>query len=101
MKVLTGANLIDGTGGAAVPEATVVIDGERIVEVGSRQAVRYPDDSEVLDVSGMNLLPGLIDCHDHLAGYGYHLVNRWELDAVPSLRHLRVARVLKETRDTG
>jgi imidazolonepropionase-like amidohydrolase len=49
----------------------------------------------------MSLLPGLIDCHDHLADCGYHLVNRWELDAVPSLRHLRVARVLKETLDTG
>ena len=49
----------------------------------------------------MTLLPGLIDCHDHIAGSVYGLVGRWELDAPPSLRHLRTAEVLRKTLDTG
>ncbi|MCH8088800.1 MAG: amidohydrolase family protein [Chloroflexi bacterium] len=101
MKILTGATLIDGAGGPVTPDSTVVIDGERIIEVGPRRSIEYPPDADILDISGMTLLPGLIDCHDHLSGLGYHLVNRWELDAPPSLRHLRIAKVLKETLDTG
>ncbi len=34
MKALTGAKLIDGTGGPALQDATVLIDGERITAVG-------------------------------------------------------------------
>ncbi|MDE2843617.1 MAG: amidohydrolase, partial [Chloroflexota bacterium] len=67
MKALVGANLIDGTGGPVVNDATVLIDGERVVETGPRQAVALPQNTEVIDVSGMTLMPGMIDCHDHLA----------------------------------
>ena len=34
MKALVGANLIDGTGGPVLPDSAVLIDGERIKEVG-------------------------------------------------------------------
>ena len=39
MKALVGANLIDGTGGPIVNDATLLIDGERIISVGPRAAV--------------------------------------------------------------
>ena len=67
MKALVGANLIDGTGAPVVDDATLLIDGERIESVGPRAAVNLPPNTEVIDVSGLTLLPGLIDCHDHLA----------------------------------
>ena len=80
---------------------TVLIDGERIAEVGGRDEVTIPPTADVTDLGGMTLLPGLIDCHDHIAGSVYGLVGRWELDAPPSLRHLRTAEVLRKTLDTG
>ena len=49
----------------------------------------------------MTLLPGLIDCHDHLGHTGYGLMDRWELDAPASLRHLRTAQVLQDTLEMG
>ncbi|MEE8159595.1 MAG: amidohydrolase family protein, partial [Dehalococcoidia bacterium] len=101
MKVLKGATLIDGTGASALSDATVVVDGDRIVDVGPSDAVRHGSGVEVIDLSGMTLLPGLIDCHDHLGHTGYGLMDRWELDAPPSLRHLRTAQVLKDTLDMG
>lgn len=114
MKVLTGATLIDGTGKPSVDNAAVLIDGDRIVDVGPAAAVSYPANTEVVDISGMTLLPGLIDCHDHLAsagklgpldegqlGTGYNLVERWELDAPFSVRTLRTAKNLKDTLDIG
>lgn len=101
MRALINAYLIDGTGGPARRDHTVLIDGERITEVGGRDEVTIPPTADVTDLGGMTLLPGLIDCHDHIAGSVYGLVGRWELDAPPSLRHLRTAEVLRRTLDTG
>ena len=38
--VITGATLIDGTGGPPVPNAVVVIEGDRIRYAGARDAVK-------------------------------------------------------------
>ena len=101
MRALINSYLIDGTGGPARGNQTVLIDGERIAEVGTRDEVTIPPTADVTDLAGMTLLPGLIDCHDHIAGSVYGLVGRWELDAPPSLRHLLTAEVLRKTLDTG
>ena len=61
MKVLSGARLIDGTGGPVVDDALVLLDGARIAGVGPRGAVAVPPDAEELELSGLTLLPGLID----------------------------------------
>lgn len=101
MKALVGANLIDGTGGPVLHDATVLIDEDRIKSVGPRPAVDLPPNTEVIDVSGLTLLPGLIDCHDHLASKGYDLATRWGLTEPTSLRHLRTAKVLEQTLAAG
>ena len=62
---LLDATLIDGTGAAPVPNATVIIDGDRIVAAGPGGLVSIPPDAERLDVTGKWLLPGLIDAHMH------------------------------------
>src|SRR2546430_969853 len=59
--VLTGGMVFDGTG-APVAEGDLVIEDGRIVEVGPGL-----DGDEGVDVSGHSLLPGLFDCHIHLA----------------------------------
>lgn len=97
MKAITGATLIDGTGGQPVKNSTVVIDGDRITAVG----VEAPSRAEVIDASGKYLLPGLIDCHDHFANFGYDLASRWGLTEPASTRHMRIAAVLKQTLETG
>jgi imidazolonepropionase-like amidohydrolase len=101
MKALVGANLIDGTGGPVVNDATVLIDGERIVQAGPRQIVDLPQHTEVIDVSGMTLMPGMIDCHDHLASKDYGLASRMGYDSPLSLQHLRTAKVLEQTLEAG
>ena len=60
--VLRGATLVDGTGAAPVPDAVVVIEGERLVQVGGRAAAGATE----LDLTGLTLTPGLIDAHAHL-----------------------------------
>ena len=58
--LLTGGLVFDGTG-ARPAEAEVLIDGGRIVEVGTGL-----DGDEAVDVGGRHLLPGLFDCHTHV-----------------------------------
>lgn len=48
-----------------LPDATVLIEGERIVAVGPRASTRLPAGAEVIDGKGKWLIPGMIDGHVH------------------------------------
>jgi imidazolonepropionase-like amidohydrolase len=60
-----GATLFDGTGADPMPDAVVVVMGDRISEVGGRHEISVPDHLTVVDVSGKWIVPGLIDGHIH------------------------------------
>ena len=62
---VVGGTLIDGTGAAPVPDATVVIHNGRIVTIGPRTKVKIPKDAHVVTAKGKFLLPGLWDMHAH------------------------------------
>jgi imidazolonepropionase-like amidohydrolase len=62
--VVKAARLVDGRGGAPLAPAMVLVDGDRIAEVGVRLAV--PPGARVVDLGDVTLLPGLIDLHTHL-----------------------------------
>jgi Amidohydrolase family/IPT/TIG domain len=62
--VLRGATVIDGLGNPSIPEGVIVIDGDRIKAVGGKNTA-YASDSNVVDVSGKFIIPGLIDSHVH------------------------------------
>jgi imidazolonepropionase-like amidohydrolase len=62
-----GVRLIDGLGGPAMENSTVVIKGNRIIEVGPKSQIKIPAGAEVTDGKGMSLLPGLVDSHFHSA----------------------------------
>jgi imidazolonepropionase-like amidohydrolase len=61
--ILRGATLIDGTGAPPVRDRAVVVTDRRIAAV---VADRPPREGAVLDLGGLTLLPGLINCHVHL-----------------------------------
>ena len=62
--VLHAARLIDIETGRVSMPGEVLVEGERITEVGS--SVRHPAAAEVIDLGDVSLLPGLIDAHVHL-----------------------------------
>jgi imidazolonepropionase-like amidohydrolase len=72
VTALVGGTLIDGNGGPARPDSTVVIDGGTIAEV-SRQR-DFGSDARVVDLGGKTVMPGLIDCHIHFAHWGANLI---------------------------
>ena len=73
----------------------------RIQSVGPAETLGAPPGAEVLHLDGMTVLPGLIDCHDHLGVHGYDLMGRWGLAEPQSLTHFRTSRVLEQTLLTG
>jgi len=101
MLVLKGGRLIDGTGAGPVPETAIVLRGERIEAVETRARGEFPTEAEIIDVSGMTVLPGLIDVHDHLAMHGYDLARRWGIDEPQTTRTLRTAKILEQTLAAG
>jgi imidazolonepropionase-like amidohydrolase len=62
--VLHAARLLDVKSGRMVEPGEVLVQGERIVEVGAK--VKRPAGVEVIDLGDRTLLPGLIDAHVHL-----------------------------------
>ena len=60
-----GATVISGTGDPAIPNATIVIRGARIIALGSSDKVKVPSDAQRIDVAGKFIIPGLWDMHAH------------------------------------
>jgi hypothetical protein len=64
----TNANVIPLDHEGVEPNRTVLVRGDRIVEVGTRSEVKVPSDAVVIDCIGRYLVPGLTDAHVHVTG---------------------------------
>jgi imidazolonepropionase-like amidohydrolase len=62
--VLHASHLLDVGSGRIASPGEILVDGERIVNVGS--SVDRPPDAEFIDLGEVMLMPGLIDAHVHL-----------------------------------
>jgi imidazolonepropionase-like amidohydrolase len=86
MRTLLHRGAVLDARGRSVSAADIVVQDGRIAEVGPGL-----DGDEGVDCSGLTLLPGLIDCHAHMAFAGLDDSNRPPtyrlLQAVPKLRH--------------
>jgi len=65
LLVVKAGTLVDGTGAAPRRGVQIYVRDGRIAEVGPSGDV--PSDARVLDFSDQAVVPGLIDCHVHLA----------------------------------
>ena len=64
---IVGATLLDGASASPLGDAIVLTENDRIVQVGTRATISpLPAEAIVLDASGTWLLPGLINCHEHI-----------------------------------
>lgn len=58
--------MFDSKTGQMLNNQVVLIQGERITEVGPEDRVKIPDGAKVIDLSQATVLPGLIDAHTHM-----------------------------------
>jgi imidazolonepropionase-like amidohydrolase len=84
--------LIDGTGSDPVRGATLVLDGQTISRVDPGGEV--PRDCDMIDAGHLTVMPGMIDCHVHLAsstwGIQERLLMPYSLSIAHALNHARV-----------
>src|SRR5215470_1424207 len=63
--IINGGTLIDGTGSPPVPDAAVVVSGDRIADAGPSSKMTVPKNTKTVDARGKWIIPGLIDAHVH------------------------------------
>jgi Amidohydrolase family len=63
--VIDGGTLIDGRGDPPVPDAVVMIQGDRIEYAGPRREFTAQPYARRIPAAGKTLVPGLIDLHNH------------------------------------
>ena len=63
---IVGGTVIDATGAPPKLDYTVLIEGERIAEVGRSADVRIPEGAEIINAEGMTVMPGIINSNQHL-----------------------------------
>src|SRR5438874_9478375 len=97
--ILSGAALIDGTGSAPVKGRAVVVEGDRIVAVIPDG--RHPAGPTVLDLEGLTLLPGLINCHVHFCLGGEPDPAKVLAEDPPATRVLKAALRARQTVEAG
>ena len=85
---LVGGTLVDGTLAEPIRDSVIIVDGERIVAVGTVASLPVPADAEVVSTEGMTVLPGLWDMHVHLMINGHADYAYWDKKYLPQLREV-------------
>ncbi len=62
--VLKGGRLLDPRQDSLGPRTDILIEGGKVSQVGGH--IENAQDATVIDVSGLTVMPGLIDAHVHI-----------------------------------
>ena len=85
MIALEGATLIDGSGGAPVKDALLLVKNGHIEAVARVNEVPVPRGAERISLVGKTIIPGLIDAHAHLERWAILRYVAWGVTTVRDL----------------
>src|SRR5215469_12275349 len=106
---LVGGRLIDGFGGHPLADSVIIIENERITAIGAVGTLKVPADAEVISTEGMDVLPGLWDCHVHTMILGHSDYAHWDKtypprmgnEIMPAAAHQLLMAGITSARDLG
>ena len=70
----THARIITMEGDEVIENGTIIVEDNKIIAVGRDGEVSVPSGAFVMDVSGKTIMPGIIDVHAHVNGFGFGLL---------------------------
>lgn len=95
--LLAGATVIDGLGADPVPVGSVLVEDDRIAGLHVTDSTA---DADLVDLSGLTLLPGLIDAHVHI-GHSSEMRAVLNMELSIAERAADIFRTLRETVHAG
>jgi imidazolonepropionase-like amidohydrolase len=106
---LVGGRLIDGFGGPPLANSVILIESERIKAIGQIGSLAVPANAEVISTEGMDVLPGLWDCHVHTMILGHSDYAHWDQtyekrfgsEIMPAAAHQLLMAGVTSARDLG
>ncbi len=98
--VVKNATIIDGTGADPVSSGFVIIEKDRIKEVGTGDPGALPSNALLLECRGQTLLPGLIDAHVHLGAVDANIIDQ-QRQYFSSLLVVKTLKIMEQTLDQG
>ena len=63
--VISRTNLIDGKTGVLQADTVIVLEGDRVLAVGSEGSITMPEGARVIDGEQKWVVPGYVDVHTH------------------------------------
>ncbi len=92
VTALVGGSVVSVEDGRIIPDAVVVIEGQRIVRVGPRSEVQPPAGARIISTEGRWLAPGLMNMHVHFGlklpgAAGAELQNETDAQQVLRMAH--------------
>jgi imidazolonepropionase-like amidohydrolase len=97
--LLTGARVLDPSGERLLSGQDVLIENGRIAAVGATGTLPAPAGAQRLDLSGLTLIPGLIEMHSHLLLHPYD-ETPWDDQVLKEPLELRTIRAVVAARAT-
>jgi len=99
-KLIITGRIIDGTGKEPISDGVIVINGNKIEEIGSKTKIQIPKDAKVIAAEDGTIMPGLIDAHMHLMGTTGLNSLLWAIEE-PLLKAMRVTTALEPLINAG
>ena len=77
-KALVGGTLIDGLGGAPIYDSVVLIEDNKVIDIGEEGKLNIPEGFEIISTEAMTVMPGLWEMHAHLMLTGHSDYAHWD-----------------------
>jgi len=76
---LKGARIITMKGDEVIENGTIIVNGNKIEEIGKAADVKIPADAQVIEVNGKTIMPGIVDVHAHVGHFsgGLNTQKHW------------------------
>jgi len=97
--LLRPAHVFDGESAQLHDGWVVLVRGEKIEVIGSANEIKIPANAKIIDLTGLTLMPGLIDAHSHVLLHPYS-ETVWNDQVAREALSLRVARATNHLRNT-